>query len=317
MSNPIVDQHKKTCDVCAWRFLLAFLLFGLAANGARAEPISTRFLKNIDTQVRSIILSDVPIVNFDRSSLGQGGLATSSFGSVETQAIGLVVAIAMKAAAATVGRSVTNSRQEKAAELVIPLVNSVRGYSFRAEFRDDLAGRISVIPPIGENPLLSVDTADQIGSIRDKAAQSLEIVTAPFLSQDAERLVVVTEVELYYPGMERPAASRHLVYFSDMIESEGDARIAISKWSDNDAMLYKQACADATRATMKMFDRAMSGTAPGEAGKQVKKKKLIAPDTWFHKRKYSGILFYAEDNRVIFDTTRGPIFSLPASVVDE
>ena len=317
MSEPVIDRHKEIWGACARKFLLAWLLFGLAANSTRAEPISTRFLNNIDTQVRSIILSDAPIVNFDKSSLGQGGLATSSYGSVETQAIGLVVAIAMKAASAAVGKSVTGSRQNEAEELVKPLVESVRDYSFRAEFRDSLASRIGVVPPIEGNPLLSVDTADQIGSIRAQAGQSLEIVTAQFLSKDAVRLVVATEVELYYPGMERPAAFRHLVYFSDAIESEGDAQIAINKWSDNDALLYKQACTDATRLTMTMFDRAMSGTAFGETGKQVKKRKLIAPDSYFHKRKYNGTLYSTQDNRVIFDTVNGPIFSLPANVVSK
>ena len=305
--------------------LLVSLLFGCASSSMTPpEPMSRYLLDVIDTQV-NIVSDDKTIIAFNVSSLGGGPTmasgyspaGTSASGQLANAGAGIIASLIVNTALSIADKSINNARERKADQLLMPLRNSLGDFSFRSAFREHLTNRLNTVPIKLLGDLLESNTdSGETVSDSSRRVQTLNITTSHFLTKDASRLMVITNVGLYYPGTEQPVSAQNFFYLSETVGGDGDPEKAIDRWSERDAERYKQVSKEATESIVEMIGRAMTRDVKVADPGLARNVRINAPGTGLHKQKYSGIMIEETDNRVVFLSNIGNLFLFPANVLE-
>lgn len=195
---------------------------------------------------------------------------------------------------------------------------------FRSEFW------AAILPAVKETPWLraveprtSIAPLEPITATMVSGAAVLTLSTAYFLSQNRQVIIVSTELRFYLQGQpETVAAGNSLRYYSAEIGPQLGNE-AIPLWIADEGAAYRRAVAESAVESAKMVRyalRSMGGDPPVPVRKATIKVQLRYAAQGFGeqtgKETMPGSILEETTSRILFQNSRGFLFSFPAEGVE-
>ncbi len=213
---------------------------------------------------------------------------------------------------ALIDSKIAESRQGKIQKVIEPFYASIDGVDFRNLFWNSLETTLKdnfalKVDNLKKRPMVfsSADTNEKKLALTSHTGY-MQVTTSYTLTQDFSRLNIVTGIDLWQAGAEKPIYSNLLYYQSSPVGNGGNE--SIGTWAANNADAYQKAISEGISQTMKMLKIDIVATAvESPQAKTVLLKKMDGPTPIEIK----GVLLDEQNNRAIARNVDGRLYSLP------